>query len=261
MKKAILIVSNGTADIQALKVSIDKIEEKIKTEFKEYQLFRAFSSSKIISKLRDKYDIIVSTPEETLNGIEQQGFEELIVQPLYILCGIEYEILRNAIEVFKRKSSLKKVVLGKPALVFGDEKRTFNFIESIKEVIPADKPIVFMAHGTKNLSSLCYEDLSASFKAFGLRNVYVGAAEGKPSIYEIIRILKKDKIEELALAPLLIVAGYHAKKDMASSMNSSWKSILGREGFKVEVKLRGLGEVDAFHDFLVNNIKESIECK
>lgn len=261
MKKAILIVSNGTADIQALRISIDKVEEKIRTEFKEYQLFRAFSSSRIISKLKDKHDIVVSAPEEALNYIEQQGFEELIVQPLYILCGIEYEMLRNTVEVFRTKSSLKKIVLGKSALVFGDEKRTFNFIESIKEIIPADKPIVFMAHGTKNLSDQCYKDLSASFKAFGLKNIYVGAAEGEPSIYEVIRDLKKDKIEELVLAPLLIVAGYHAKKDMASSMDSSWKSILGREGFKVEVKLRGLGEIDAFHDFLVNNIRESIENK
>ncbi|GIM27518.1 sirohydrochlorin cobaltochelatase [Clostridium polyendosporum] len=261
MKKAILIVSNGTSDIEALRTSIDKIEEKVREEFKDYQLFRAFSSSRIISKLKEKYNIVVSTPEETLDYIEQQGFEELIVQPLYILCGIEYEMLKNTVESFKTKSNLKKIVLGKSALVFGDEKRTFNFIESIKEVIPTDKPLVFMAHGTRSLSGICYEDLSASFKAFGLNNIYIGAVEGTPSIYEIIKNLKKDKIKELILAPLLIVAGYHAKRDMASSIDTSWKSILQLEGFKVEVKLRGLGEIDDFHDFLINSIRESIKNK
>lgn len=48
MKKAILVVSFGTSHLDALKNSIEKVENKIKSEFKEYEVFRAFTAHFII---------------------------------------------------------------------------------------------------------------------------------------------------------------------------------------------------------------------
>ncbi|NRZ59797.1 cobalamin biosynthesis Co2+ chelatase CbiK [Clostridium beijerinckii] len=39
MRKAILVVSFGTSHLEALKNSIEKIENKIKEEFKDYEVF------------------------------------------------------------------------------------------------------------------------------------------------------------------------------------------------------------------------------
>ena len=52
MKKAILVVSFGTSHMDALKNSIEKIENKIKEEFKEYDVYRAFTAHMIIKKIK-----------------------------------------------------------------------------------------------------------------------------------------------------------------------------------------------------------------
>ena len=69
MKKAILVVSFGTSHIDALESSIEKIENKIKDEFKEYEIFRAFTAHKIIRKLKKNHNLEIDTPEEALENL------------------------------------------------------------------------------------------------------------------------------------------------------------------------------------------------
>ena len=57
--------------------------------------------------------------------------------------------------------------------------------------------------------------------------------------------LKRRQVRRVTLAPLMIVAGDHAKNDLAGDGPDSWKSILVRDGYEVEADLRGLGEVPA----------------
>ena len=46
--------------------------------------------------------------------------------------------------------------------------------------------------------------------------------------------------------PFMLVAGDHAKNDMAGDDEASWKNRLEREGFETEVILKGLGESPEF---------------
>ena len=55
MKKAILVVSFGTSYIDTLKVTIEKAENQIRDYFNDYDTYRAFTSHKIIKKLKEKY--------------------------------------------------------------------------------------------------------------------------------------------------------------------------------------------------------------
>lgn len=258
MKKAILLVSNGTSDIAAFEASIGKIEEKVKASFKEYEVFRAFSSEKIILKLKTKYNIIVMTPIEILHIIEILGFEEVVIQPLYILYVGEYALLKKNIEEYKMKSKIERIILGNPILIPNDERRTMDFIESIKVSLEINKNIVAVVHGTKSLASRCYWELWDGFKSCGLSNIYVGAVEGEPSIDYVLKCLKSDKVKEVLLVPLLIVAGFHAKKDIESTSPDSWKSVLQREKIKAQVRHAGLGEMDGFQEFLIRDLKRLI---
>ncbi|GLC29542.1 sirohydrochlorin cobaltochelatase [Clostridium omnivorum] len=258
MKKAILIVSNGTSDISAFEASIGKIEEKAKATFKEYEVFRAFSSEKIILRLKSKHNITVITPIEMLKVIENLGFEEVVIQPLYLLDGTEYGLLKEHIEEFKRKSKLNRILLGSPILIPNDERRTIDFIESIKGSLEVNKNIVAVVHGTKSLANMCYWELWHGFKSCGLSNIYVGAIEGEPSINYVLQCLKRDEVKEVLLIPFLIAAGFHAKKDLEAASPSSLKSILQREGIKVQVKHTGLGEMKEFQEFLILDLKRLI---
>ena len=67
MKKAILVVSFGTSYLDALENSIEKIEKEIQENFKEYDIFRSFTSHMIIRKLKSVYNMEVDTPEIVLS--------------------------------------------------------------------------------------------------------------------------------------------------------------------------------------------------
>ena len=68
----------------------------------------------------------------------------------------------------------------------------------------------------------------------------------------------RKNIDEVTLAPLMVVAGDHAKNDMASDEEGSWKSMLEKEGIKVNIYLKGLGENERFNQLYINRIEDLI---
>ena len=51
--------------------------------------------------------------------------------------------------------------------------------------------------------------------------------------------------KEVVLMPMMLVAGDHAKNDLAGDDEDSWKSVLTTKGFDVRVRMRGLGALKA----------------
>ena len=67
--------------------------------------------------------------------------------------------------------------------------------------------------------------------------------EGYPGFDEALRRLKeRPAVRRVELRPLMVVAGDHAKNDLAGDEPDSWKSMLEAEGYQVSCVLRGLGE-------------------
>lgn len=58
--------------------------------------------------------------------------------------------------------------------------------------------------------------------------------------------------------PLMLVAGDHAKNDMAGDSKDSWKNILEAEGFKVKIYLHGIGENIGVQDIYIQHIVDVI---
>ena len=54
----------------------------------------------------------------------------------------------------------------------------------------------------------------------------------------------------------MIVAGDHAKNDMASNEDDSWKSLLERSGYEVQVQLTGMGEYRFIQDMFMEKLEE-----
>ena len=65
-------------------------------------------------------------------------------------------------------------------------------------------------------------------------------------------------VNEVTLAPLMVVAGDHARNDMASDEEDSWKSMLEEEGIKVNIHMKGLGENEKFNELYINRIEDLI---
>lgn len=261
MKKAILVVSFGTSHLDALKNSIEKIEDKIREEFKGYEVFRAFTAHMIIKKLRERDGLNILKPEEALEDLKNKGFEEVIIQPLHIIPGEEFDYIKGIAK--RHNNDFKTIKVGRPIFFYqGIEEVPQDytlFIESIKEVLEGEESVVLFGHGTAHASNAVYGMLQTVLEDEGYENVFVATVEGYPSIESCLKRMKKKGVTKTKLAPLLLVAGDHAKKDMASDEEDSLKSILQREGIEVSLHLHGLGELDKFDDLYINRIYDTIE--
>ena len=58
--------------------------------------------------------------------------------------------------------------------------------------------------------------------------------------------------------PLMLVAGDHAKNDLAGNDGDSWKSILMARGFDVGLKLEGLGSMPEVRQRIVEKARAII---
>lgn len=265
MKKAILVVSFGTSYEDTRKVTLDAIESKIREEYTEYDVRKAYTSHMILKKLKNRDGIIVDTPEEALEKLKNEGFEEVIVQPLHVIPGEEYDYIKNVV-AHEFKKEFKKISIGRPLLFFkGEEEGTPDdytaLVNEIKEELVKHTAVILMGHGSMHPSNAAYACFESVMRDEELENVYMGTVEGYPTLDRAIKQLNKKNIKEATLMPFMIVAGDHAKNDMASDEEDSWKTILENEGFKVNIHLHGLGENDKVRDIYVNRVKDCIEGK
>ncbi len=256
IKKAILVVSSGTVNEKARKENIEAVEKEIEKNLCDFKVRRAFSSEKIVNKLMIRYGIQIDRPQEALKRLKDEGVEEVIIQPLHIIAGDEYERVQDIAERYK--TEFKSLKLGRPLL--SEEKDYSKVLEAVKHQLPElseNKAAVFMGHGSSHSADESYATLQNAIDKENL-NIFIGTISGKLIITSIIDGLKKKNIKEVILMPLMLVAGNHAIKDMAAEKSSSWKSMLEAEGFKVEVYLCGLGENKAIQKLYVEKLKAAI---
>ncbi|MFR8313843.1 MAG: sirohydrochlorin cobaltochelatase [Ruminococcus sp.] len=131
--------------------------------------------------------------------------------------------------------------------------------KTITDVFPViqDKKtaLVLMGHGTEHYANTVYAALDYRFKDMGYENVIVATVEGYPEIDQALNQLEKSDAKKVVIAPFMIVAGDHAKNDMAGEEADSWKNVIGAKGYKVETVLKGLGEYESIRRLFVEHIK------
>ena len=188
MKKAVLVVSFGTSYDETRKKTIEVCEKKISTELSDYDFHRAYTSNMIIRKIKKRDGIEINNPLQALEKLYEEGYEEVIVQTLHIICGEEFNKLKAQIESYKHK--FKKLVLGRPLLTYIDDYK--EVVEALEVQIPEmenDEAVVFMGHGTFHESHATYPAIEYMLRDHGI-NGYVGTVEGYPEIENVIKRLK-----------------------------------------------------------------------
>ena len=86
------------------------------------------------------------------------------------------------------------------------------------------------------------------------------SVEGWPNFENVLEELKERKIKNVTMMPLMMVAGDHAMNDMAGDEEDSFKSMLIKEGFKVDTYLHGLGENSAVQNLFVKKASQAWEA-
>lgn len=258
MKKALLVVSFGTSFADTRKITIEAVEQKVQETFRDYEMRRVFTSNIIIDILRERDGIEVDTPEQALQKLKEEGFSEVIVQPLHVIPGAEFHDLLMIIRKFD--GAFEKLTVGKPLLATTDD--YMKVAEALKDQIPELKEhdaVVLMGHGTHHPANASYGALERVFEDTDLENVFVGTVEGYPELDHVIKKLKQHHVEKVTLMPFMFVAGDHAQNDMAGDEEDSWKMILKNEGFVVDTILKGLGENPKIQAIYTQHIRDAIE--
>ncbi|HEY8890066.1 MAG TPA: sirohydrochlorin cobaltochelatase [Clostridium sp.] len=266
MKKAILVVSFGSTYEDARKVTIDKIEEKIKHTFADYDIRRAFTSHIVLKVLKNRDNIHIDTPEEALEKLQNEGYNEVIVQPLHVIPGVEFDYVNNVVNQYKKAKTFESIVVGRPLICFkGEEDGVPDdysiMLDSLSNQLPQNDTVILMGHGTNHIANAVYCCFESVLRDRGFINVHVATVEGYPTLDRVIPNVKAQGSKEVTLMPLLLVAGDHAKNDMAGDTEDSWKSILEAEGFKVNIYLHGLGENIGVQDIYIQHIHDVINEK
>jgi sirohydrochlorin cobaltochelatase len=266
MKKAILVVSFGTTHEDTRKVTIDAIEEKIKHTFVDYDIRRAFTSHIILKVLKNRDDFHVDTPEQALEKLKNEGYAEVIVQPLHVIPGVEFDYINNVVNSYKKCKAFEKIVVGRPLICFkGEEDNVPDDYSIMVDALSTqlaqkskDSTVILMGHGTNHIANAVYCCFESVLRDRGFKNVHVATVEGYPTLDRVIPNIIDEIGSDIILMPLMLVAGDHAKNDMAGEDEDSWKSILEAKGFKVKIHLHGLGESSEIQDIYIQHIKDVI---
>ncbi|MFT5872397.1 MAG: sirohydrochlorin cobaltochelatase [Clostridium sp.] len=263
MKKAILVVSFGTTHEDTRKVTIDAIEEEIKNTFVDYDIKSAFTSHVILKVLKNRDNILVDTPEDALEKLKNEGYNEVIVQPLHVIPGVEFDYINNVVNRYKKSKAFENIVVGRPLICFkGEEEGVPDdysiMVDALSKQLPKNETVILMGHGTNHIANAVYCCFESVLRDRGFQNIHVATVEGYPTLDRVIPNVIAKGVSEVTLMPLMLVAGDHAKNDMAGDSKDSWKNILEAEGFKVKIYLHGIGENIGVQDIYIQHIVDVI---
>ena len=270
IKKAILVVSFGTTYAEARQANIESVENKIRAAFPAYDVRRAFTSRIIIKKLSDRDGIQIDSEKQALDKLKVEGYAEVIVQPLHMVPGEEFDKVSQLVEQYSKNNSFETIRMGRPILCYtGQEDKPDDYliaIDALQTQLPKPEPgaaVVFMGHGGLHPANTAYAALQLRLQDAKCKNVFVFTVDGEgyPTLESVIAKLKEEKIKKVTLMPLMLVAGDHAVNDMAGADDDSAKSCLLRSGFKVETFIHGLGENTAIQNIYVQHVKDALENK
>ena len=245
-KAAILMVHFGTSHEDTRELTIDAINNKVKATFQELEFREAYTSRMIIRKLNEQGTVKLN-PLDALLKLRGDGYTHVIVQSTHIIEGVEMESLRR--DVASVKDFFKEVRIGNPLLYSVED------AEAVVSLFAANKPqkgnVVLVGHGTYTPATATYAMIDYMFKTQGLTTFHVGTVEGYPTYETVLAQLKNSKTKQITLIPFMFVAGDHARNDIAGE----WKESLEKEGFKVDVSMKGMGEIPAIQDIFISHIR------
>ena len=243
MKKAILVTSFGTSHKDTRKKCLDSIQREVEEKYGSENVERAYTSGIIRQIIEKKEGVHIFDQEEGLKVLKDKGFEEIITMSLHILDGIEYSKLDDKFGKISKPlladdEDFKKIV----------ENKEFNDLEG-------DDAIVFMGHGTEIEADYAYQKLQEEYLKAGKNNIFIATVDGKVTIKDVIEKMKGKGFKKILLKPFMIVAGDHAKNDMSSDDEDSWKTILKNEGYEVTSVLKGMGEYEFIRKMFMDKLE------
>lgn len=253
-KAALLMVHFGTTHDDTRALTIDAINAKVQVDFPELKYQEAYTSRIIIRRLKER-GIEKLTPLDALLKLRGEGYTHVFVQSTSIIDGVEMESLRKDVESVS--PFFKDIRVGTPLLYsVEDAEKAAEILRKHLDVSKqrkkaAQENFVLVGHGTYTPSTAIYSQMDYILKINGLTNFHVGTVEGYPTLKTVLAQLKAAKSKRVTLVPFMFVAGEHAKNDISGE----WKEVLEKEGYTVNVRPEGLGQIPDIQEIFMDHIR------
>ena len=249
-EQALLMVHFGTTYDDTRQKTIDAINAKAQTAFPQMKVREAYTSRIVMKRLAQR-GTKKDTPTDALLRLRGEGIKTVVVQPSYVIDGIEMDRLRQEVE--QVRPFFDSIRVGTPLLYSVEDAQRVMEILVNRHPASAKKRehVLFVGHGTEGPATALYSQLDYMLRANGHDNYHVATIEGYPTQETAIQQMKAMKGKSVTLVPLLFVAGDHANNDISVE----WKEALEKQGFAVSVKLEGLGEVPEIQQLYVEKVE------
>lgn len=287
-KCGIVLAVFGTSHETALNAILN-IQNKVAQAFPHTPVKLAFTSNmirRIWQKRGADAAYLQAHPEipmEVLNvkgvlasiaELQDKGIDYIVVQPVHMAAAEEYSDLAsyveglNSIRTLKPKNMpFKRILLGRP--IMGAYSLQHEYTEDLKALAAVLAPdvqqaqkngqiLVYMAHGNEYMPAGYYMEFEHIMnQMYSQTKTFITMVEGFPGLNVLRKKLRHVNARKVVLRPLMVVAGDHAKNDMAGDEPDSMRSVLMKDGFQVETELRGLGSLEGFAELVVSRVRDA----
>ncbi|MEC4675480.1 MAG: sirohydrochlorin cobaltochelatase [Nitrospirota bacterium] len=204
---------------------------------------------------------------EALASLEAEGYRKVVVQPLHVFPGTEYQML---LEVCRNFPGFR-TIMGETLL------HRWRFVEDVLDIVSMDflsseEGInMVVAHGTPLASD------PANIVCMGLDNllshrydnVFFSTIEGMPGREGVLKKVRgaRQGWQRARLIPFMYVAGLHVEEDLISE-NNSYRTALEETGLEVDWVTAGyeglsfpksLGFYEEIPYFFLERLRRSME--
>lgn len=256
-KELTILAAFGTSDEEAAK-SLKAIQKAYEKNGKT--VIWAYSSNIIRAKLNKEKQVVYSITE-ALDYAGKNGYNDIKIQSLHVVPAEEYMKICRLISRYMEINSknFDSVTMGHPLL--SSKQDLDKTIEVVLSALPKERTkndaIILMGHGNDRGTG----DLSLLAAANEFHKAdpmcWLATVEGALGFENILAELKKTNTKKIWLRPFMIVAGDHAKNDMAGDDEDSWKTILMQNGYEVHTILDGLGSLSGIQTIFMEHTENS----
>ncbi len=282
----IVLAAFGTSEPDALPAILN-IVDRVTDAFPGHDVRLAFTSNIIRGiwhKRADDAEFRAENPDipefvygvgnvlSVLAAVQEDGPRPILVQSLHVTDGTEYydtAALVKALAAFRPANAAKApfpaIQMGEPALRVGDgvDAALNRAVEALaplaRKAWDSGSALVLMGHGNEHLNQTVFAKLQQAMRDKFGPHVYIGTVEAEPLGEDVVEAMNgmADAPRKVFLAPLMVVAGDHARNDMAGDDEDSWASLFTAAGYSVECHLEGLGSLNTWADIYVEHLKEA----
>lgn len=260
-KPAIILTAFGSSS--RAKAALSLFSAKMEEHFGDYRILWAYSSEIIRKKAG------ADSLHQALAKVEAEGFRKVVVQPLHIFPGTEYQQIAETCEYFPGV----RVFLSETLM------HRWDFIEDVLEVVEPEffgekEGVNILAlHGTPLAAdpvNIVYQGIDRLVETV-YPNVVASCVEGMPNfsicLKRVEKIINDYGYTKAKIIPLMFLAGIHVEDDLMGD-EDSWLQELKQLGlsevscphaiYEGDKYFKGLGFYPEITNFLVRRLKRTL---